>query len=62
MSKRDKRRAKRDQLLGPEIKILSYSPELVTLECGHVVNSPKPRTRANVNAPKLYRCIECIKG
>jgi hypothetical protein len=56
--KRDKRRAKRNVLLGPERKILVFTSELVTLECGHVIDHPKPRT-TNVNAPKFYRCIEC---
>lgn len=55
-TKRARRREKREAEFGPERLITSHTPELINLECGHVIHNPPvqekgPRTH--------FRCIQC---
>ena len=54
-NKRDRRRAKREQVFGPECLIASTSETEHTLECGHVVGKHSTE-RVNI---KRKRCCFC---
>ena len=61
MNKRERRRIEREKKNGPERLITSWTPEAVTLECGHVILNPKRSQTVHMRMPKHYRCLECKK-
>jgi hypothetical protein len=59
LTKRSRRRDKRTAEFGPERRVLNYTPEMVTLECGHAIENPPRQATALMKEPKFYRCSYC---
>lgn len=55
ITKRARRRAKREMVFGPEKGIVSSTDGIETLSCGHTFKVPE----THVGYAKFRRCIQC---